>query len=200
MRRGRLLIAGLAALVLSACATLPEPVDDPKARYQEAVERLRAQTDWDASGRAALRTADDAGSLSLEWRQRGETYQVDLRAPLGAGSARLEGGPEGVWLTTSAGDREYAPDPETLVAWFTGYQVPVSALRYWLRGLDAPGPEVERLDLDPAGRPERLHQAGWEVVYRDWSQTNGLPLPRRLDISRGEDSVRVVIRDWSLAP
>lgn len=81
MRRGRLLIAGLAALVLSACATLPEPVDDPKARYQEAVERLRAQTDWDASGRAALRTADDAGSLSLEWRQRGETYQVDLRAP-----------------------------------------------------------------------------------------------------------------------
>lgn len=86
------------------------------------------------------------------------------------------------------------------MAWFTGYQVPVSALRYWLRGLDAPGPEVERLDLDPAGRPERLHQAGWEVVYRDWSQTNGLPLPRRLDISRGEDSVRVVIRDWSLAP
>lgn len=198
MIRARLWLVLATATLLSACATLPEPVDDPEARYRQATEQLRALTDWDASGRAALRTADDSGSLSLDWQQRGEAYQVDLRAPMGAGSARLEGDAEGVWLTTSAGDREYAPDPETLLAWYTGYRVPVSALRYWLRGLTAPGPEVEDLTLGPAGRPERIVQGGWEVVYRDWTEASGLPVPSRLEIVRGDDLVRVVIRNWRL--
>lgn len=200
-RCGRLARAGGAALllaVLGGCALLA-PQGQREAAYGEFLEARGALEAWSVAGRAALRDAGEAVTLSLRWRQRAPgRYTLALSGPFGSGSVRIRGRPGQVALEEGGGRRFTAESPEALVAARTGYEVPVTALRDWIVGRPAAGLELEARELDGEGRPARLVQGGWRVTYHGWQTVEGIDMPTRFEVHRGAKALRVALRGWSL--
>lgn len=187
-------------LSLAACTTVPVQAPEPErsGSWEEHVDALTALTHWQVQGRAAIRTGDQAGTVALNWRQRDESYRVELRAPWGAGNIVLDSAPRGVTLRTSKGVQEFATEPRELLWRHTGFDLPVEALRYWLLGLPEPSRQAE-LEVDERGLLTELHQHGWRIRYLDYGQFDGVALPTRLYVTGEVAEVRVAVQEWSLA-
>ena len=79
----------------------------------------------------------------------------------------------------------------------TGWDLPIQALPYWLKGLPAPEIEVQTMELDPArDLLQKLQQDEWQVLYQDYQDFHGYTLPTRLRIQRGDTAVKIILRDW----
>lgn len=189
----------LVGFVLAGCSTLPPVTEQARlaafANHQDLVSQL---ANWSLDGRAAIRTARDGGSVSVRWQQQGEHYRIDLIAPLGGGSVRLTGDVQGVRLLTSRGESAESSSARALLDRYTGYDLPVASLRYWLRGIQAPGPVSSRR-LDRKGRLVSLVQQGWRIRYRDYGRFSGLEMPTDLELRREEVEVKLVVRSWKLS-
>lgn len=207
MKRMRgIAIAAVAAWALSACVSqpprAPAPADPVAARQVEA--QRRALGDWSLSGRVALSNGRQGGSGRIDWKQRGDRYEISLAAPVTRQSWRLAGDARHARLEGVEGGPREGDDAEALLRGATGWDIPVRALADWVRGVPAP-----EADFGTAGvaagadnLPASIEQAGWRIDYRDWYAAGaGQPaLPKRLDAQRGEARVRLVLDDWLLVP
>ena len=191
----------LAVLLLAGCAGLPREGLAPGDRqaWDARRERLTAQEQWSLAGRIAVFSEQESWHATLEWRQDGPRYTLRLDGPLGSGSARLRGGPDGVLLRGSDGTRLAAADAEGLLAEYLGYAVPVEGLRYWVRGVLEPGRDYRPEYTPDAPRLARLHQAGWDIRFLDYRRHDGLELPRKVFLEGRGFKVRLVVGEWSAA-
>lgn len=189
----------LLILLLTACAVTPPrpPATSRELAWQERQTRLHPISKWQLTGRLAIQSGDDGWNATLIWQQDADRYQMQLIAPLGQGSLQLEGDSQGVVLRNSEGRSAVAADPDQLILSELGWRVPVSALRYWVLGLAAPGEAT--LELDQYGRLDRLRQDGWEVTFLDYVMQGTTELPARLFITNHQAQVRLVIKRWELA-
>ena len=194
------LLAVAATLLLVACSMQPTPpVADPERAWAQHRERLQDLEQWRIRGRMALSTPDDSWQADLVWSQQQRDFRIQLIAPLGQGTLVLQGTPAGAELRSS---EEPAPvraaDAESLLYRRTGLRMPVESLRYWVRGLPAPG-GAPQLKLDPQGRLQSLQQFGWRVDFRRYRQVGDLALPDKVYLSGEGVDLRLVIRDWGTA-
>ena len=88
------------------------------------------------------------------------------------------------------GDSITAKTPEELVLDNLGYELPISYLEFWVRSLPAPGPESE-IEFGEQNQISKLKQDGWEVTYLDMRQFDGVILPRRVEITREKNDIRL---------
>lgn len=196
---GRLLGICLIGLILAGCAMQPPVPESVRlAAFASRQARISKLPNWSFDGHAAMRTAHDAGSVAVHWRQRGEHYRIDLIAPFGAGSVRLAGDVQRVRLQTSRGESAVAGSARDLLNRYLEYDLPVAPLRYWLRGILAPGP-VQAQQLDSDGRLTFLKQQGWRIQFRDYDRFSGIELPTALELQRDQVEVKLVIRRWELS-
>ncbi len=188
----------LLALVLGACAAPPPPAvpGAGAAAWAQREALLSRISHFRLQGRVAVNAGAEAWHLDVSWRQQGPEYVIDLSGPLGAGRARLAGRAGGPVVLETAEGRFTAADPEQLLYEHTGVRMPVTALRRWLLGLPAPG--VRPAAVDGRGRLVRLRQDGWEVRFPGYVRVDGLDLPRRITVERGEVRVRLVVDQWRL--
>jgi outer membrane lipoprotein LolB len=147
-------------------------------------------------GRIAVNQGSQGWQASVRWREQPERYAIDLIGPLGQGRALIEGTPAGVRMQTER-DVLSAAEPDSLLAQATGMQVPISGLRYWIRGLPDPS-QPSRPSVDERGRLRRLEQNGWMIEYPNYIQVNGLELPKRIHAQQGELEVKLFIQTWTL--
>ncbi|WP_163649921.1 lipoprotein insertase outer membrane protein LolB [Modicisalibacter sp. 'Wilcox'] len=190
----------LALLTLAGCASQAPSPEQPRERgdWQAQKARLEAFDHWRLAGKVGLRTPDDATSANLDWVQRASRYRMLISGPFGSGRSVLEGGPDGVVLTTGKG-RFTADTPERLMEQQLGWSLPVSALDDWVRGLPAPI-VAHRLTRDDRGFPLQLHQAGWTIDYRDWTRAGGLWLPSRVVMTFPGLRATLVVKEWHPDP
>jgi outer membrane lipoprotein LolB len=189
-----------AVLLLTGCATQP-PVEPPSARisqlWQQHARAVAAQSDWALSGRIAASSEDDGWSGKLYWQQGREDYRISFNAPSGQGGLLLDGRPQQVEMLTSDGERHVASDAESLLLQTLGWELPLSSLRYWVRGIPVPASDdTPVLAFDDSGRLTRLRQSDWAVEYPAYRPVNGLMLPRKVFLENAEFSVRLVIDRW----
>ena len=185
-------------LVAAGCATRPQiPVPEAESAWLEHRDALEALRDWQVKGRVALRTEDEGWSAGFDWRQRGENYRIRLRGPFGRGAVELNGDRHGVWLKRADQPAVFAVNPEALLQQQTGWRLPVTGLGAWLRGLPVNGSEPV-VQLDAQGRLLHIGQNGWLIDYQRYMDSNGLPLPKKLRLSRDSVQVRFVLDDWQI--
>ena len=187
----------LAAAMLAGCATPPVLGPDPRAQWESRRRRLAALRSFAFRGRLALRTPEHASSARVHWRQRGDEYRVRLGGLLGEAAFELRGGAGAVELRSRDGVHR-ADSPESLLRERTGWSFPLQGLRYWVLGIAAPGAALAALELDREGRPARLVQAGWRIVYRRYASVRDLSLPARLDLDRARLEARLVVSRWTI--
>lgn len=200
-------VAALAGiLLLGGCVSAPPrpavPVDAVAAR--EADARRAALVDWSLEGRVAISNARQGGSGRLDWTQRGERYDLTLSAPVTRQGWRLSGDASSARLDGVEGGPREGADVEALLFGATGWEIPVRAMVDWVRGVaaaeDVHGPA--RMEHGAGNLPARLEQAGWAIEYRDWFEAGpGQPaLPRRIEASRDQARVRLVVDGWTVVP
>ncbi len=188
-------------LVLAACATVREPPVPllPDSARQQAWETHHAhlgklQT-WGLKGRVAGKSDDEGFQAGVRWEQRLQTFSIDLHGPLGGKTAAISGMAGKVEIQTSRGEHYLAKDPETLMRELFGYALPVTGLRYWVRGVPDPDQKVLSLELDAQGRLRHLSQAGWSIDYNRYHE--GSPaLPALIVISSTGLDAKIIVDQW----
>jgi outer membrane lipoprotein LolB len=182
-------------VLLSGCSTLPD-INVAESVWRPQREKLTALHTWQLNAALAAHSKDDGFDARLFWRQEQEIYRLRLHGPLGQGTVLIDGDASGVRLRTGE-QREYrAHDPETLLAQLTDITLPVSHLKYWIRGLPAPTPVVVRERFYADGSLALLEQDGWEIKFLQYHEDKDYALPRRLELKNSEFFIRLVISNW----
>lgn len=202
MTAGVLRIAAVAAmLLLAACAgprPRPAPADAAALERQSIREQILRErgADWRIEARLAVTSGRDSGSGSLDWIQQGEGFRFTVHAPVTGKTWLLAGTPGHVVLQGLARMPIEGASAERLLERELGWHVPLTELVDWVRAMRAPGPASIRFRAD--GLPECIEQAGWRIEFRDYAMELDPPLPSRVFATRGDYSVRLAIRAWTL--
>lgn len=198
----RLLPLLLVAALLAACSTQQPrlPADSSWSRHST---RLADMQSWTLEGKLALRTDARSDSASLSWLQQGDSTRLRLSGPMGLNATTIDS--DGNLLTVRQGDetRHWDLADAAVLARETGWELPLKALPYWLKGLPAPFLDVQLLELDSDGTLLRgLRQDDWDIRYERYDSFGDagdrLALPIRLSLQREATRVRLIIRDWLL--
>lgn len=192
------------AILLAGCAMTPEPSrqggEDTDSAWRARNNRLDGIREWSATGRIAIDMENEAWNASVHWRQQRDDYRIRFNAPLVSGSVEIAGGPDRVTLRTTDHRRVSATDPESLLSGVMGWHIPISGLRYWILGRPEAGAPIDRLKVDPQGRPRRLDQSEWRIRYPAYRHVDGLELPALLILENPRLSARIRIGAWMLGP
>ena len=190
----------LLILVFTGCAIQRTIPNDARALvWEENKLKLEQIYSWNLSGRIAIQLEKESSSASLSWKQSGQDYVIRITAPFGRGTMELRGNSEGVTMRDAGNQLVYARDPETLLQENLGWQVPLTGLNYWIRGLPDPAVEIDTLHLNKEARISELSQAGWQVSYGPYMQADELSLPKKLVMQNQELKVKLVIKQWDLS-
>ncbi|MGD8526392.1 MAG: lipoprotein insertase outer membrane protein LolB [Thioalkalispiraceae bacterium] len=196
----------LAILLLTGCASLPEPVTDkpvavpdPQAAWQQRQANLTGLEHWHLQGRVSLRSEEESWILKVDWQQQSQkVFKILLSGPF-SGMLQLSG--DGSNVELNDGEQSLvAPDAESLLLEHTGIRMPVNGLRYWMLGLPQPDKKVKDLKLDVAGRLDSLQQDEWQVNIQGYQRHDGEILPVKLLINNHRLKVRFIIDQWALQP
>jgi outer membrane lipoprotein LolB len=191
-------LLAIAALILSACSGQatrpPSAAIDPNAPLEQQLASLQV---WTATGKASLRNSNASESVSLIWQQSAHEARVVLSGPLGAGATRIHS--DGTLLRINKGGSEKVIDISSREAIIlnTGWDLPLQALPYWLKGLPYPALEMQDSEKDTSsGQLIALQQDDWVLDFQQFNHYGSLVLPSRLRLEKGDTRVLVVIREW----
>ena len=155
-------------LLLGGCASKPPApqlsMEQRQLLWESHRQQIMELTSWRLEGRLGLRVPGQSGSMSVDWKQNSHDYTIYLDGPLGQSLAKVQGRDGGVTVEAS-GEKFSGHSPEQLLRQVTGWDLPVSHLRYWVLGLPDPGAPFD-LMLDNTGNPSVLRQSGWIIEYQ----------------------------------
>lgn len=185
---------------LTGCTSLSPPAvkENANIAWDNRLEDLAALKNWNVKGQVAIRSKQDSVSASLKWQQKQENYTILMWGPLGSYSYELNGQPGKVELITAEGKHFSASNPEALLAKQVGWQVPVSSLYYWIRGIPVPSVSAVK-KWDAQHHLILLKQQGWTVQYLNYTSVNRLDLPSKILLTNPQWTVKVFISQWQVS-
>ena len=165
--------------------------------YRDRSGRLEGIRDWGLEGRLAVNDGEDGGSGNFSWAQQAGENHMDFHGALGRGAWRLNADSEEAVLELANGEVHRASTISELVMSQLGRHVPVEPLKYWVRGLKAPG-KSEALELDEKGLLVKLSQFGWDIEFDRYRKTQNIEMPAKMTARRDKQMVKLVVRNWTL--
>lgn len=192
----RLLSLVAAAALLAACTTTPRHLDVD----QQLQSELRRIDNWQAQGKLGIRVNGEAQSANFDWQNHANAFDLRLSGPFGQGTTWLRRQGRTVTLESPDQPLQRARSAEELMQTQLGWQVPVSNLRYWIKGIAAPMQEVEQRVHNPDGTLAELRQQGWNITYSRYDMYNQWALPGKLVAERDDIKLTMIIKAWQLSP
>lgn len=182
-RAGRVL-ALACALLASACTAPGERVGAPTAEH------------FALTGSISVKVAEKGYPGRIRWQHRGVSDEIWIYTPVGSAVAHLYRDAAGALLVDARGKEYRSGDLRELSRSVLGWELPLDALQYWVRGEPWPEGGAAEGDQDSLGRRHRLDQGEWRVVYLDWAGEPGSWLPARLEVVGRDLKVRLAIGQW----
>lgn len=184
---------------LTGCTSMSPPAPaTSNVTWQARQPLLSKLQNWQLSGKLAIITAKDSGSANVDWTEHAGRYTISLYGPLGANAITLKGTPSLVTMKTSDGKTATAHTPEELLAQQWGWHLPLSYIKYWVRGLPVPHVAAQNT-FDGAHRLATLSQQGFRIQYQGYTTANGLELPQRMVITSSSIKSKIIIYRWNLS-
>lgn len=189
-------------MLLAGCSSVttvpPElSLSDREKLWQQHRVRLEALENWSLTGRLGLTIPERSGSMSIEWQQNHLQYSIFLDGPFGQSLAQIKGNRLGVSARVPDQEEVFGPTPEYLMWKLTGWNFPVSSLKYWIKALPAPGGDSE-ITLNNQGYPDKIVQQGWQIDYLGYRDESIGQLPVRLKATNGDVRMTLVVSTWQL--
>ncbi len=160
------------------------------------IDKVPPAAAFDVLGRVLASGEGRAFSSNLRWRHGPDEDEIWLMSPVGQTLAHIAVNPSGATLTAADQQVYRAGSAESLTESAFGWTLPLSRLRHWIRGDAVPGGANAVVRNDARGRIEQIDQDGWTVRYAYADEAGAAQHPRRLDVSRDDRRIRLVIDDW----
>ncbi|MDP0562713.1 MAG: lipoprotein insertase outer membrane protein LolB [Candidatus Endonucleobacter sp. (ex Gigantidas childressi)] len=189
-------------LLLSGCTTLKKSVPlsdtEKKLRWQKNKQQILKINNWQLAGRLGLLVPGQSGSVSLLWIQENDTYTLSIDGPFGLSLVHIKGNSAGVTAEISGEEQPLkSMSPEDLMMQITGWDLPVSGLKYWVRGL--PTPDFKsKVTFNNEGQTSIIDQGGWIITYESYRDEKSVSLPARMKVNSDKISLKLIIKDWQL--
>lgn len=203
--RSRFILYIICLLIISnitACTPITsqpsEQPSTPPLTWQARQNDLNRLQSWVINGKVAVQTAQDSGSVNVDWVQNRQKYTISIVGALGSNRLKLAGEPNQVTLITSDGKQYQAQNPEQLLAERWGYRLPISSLRYWIRGLPVPNVTYSN-QLDSYNRLHELTQQGWQIQYLNYTKVGHLDLPSKITVTSSSLKAKLIIYSWNFS-
>lgn len=197
LRASGLLLA--LAMLVSACTISPAaPRAEQNSDWARQRDQLQQLESWQLGGRVNVRYDNKSYTPRIKWIQEDVEYQIELWGTFNAGHTTINGRPGYVTLENN-GNTLSATTPEDIILQQLGYELPVSHLNYWIKGLPAPDSEAE-LSFNELNQLTAIAQAGWDIIFIDPRQYGAISLPRRVELRRAKNDIwlRFVGLNWTL--
>ena len=178
---------------LSGCASLM-----PQGTSKEFQQQLSKLNHWQARGKLSVISPDSSNTGYLTWKQDHQAYDLYIAGPFGAGASRLEGNQhQANLLLPGWKEPQHAASAEELMLIHTGWNFPVSQIRYWVKGQPIPKSKA-KTQFNNSGLLETLEQHGWTIRYSRYKEQNGYWLPSLIRISGYDFRFTFAIKEWTL--
>lgn len=178
-------------LLIAACAPM-QPRESVTAAARAPLAAFALE------GRLSATDGRQAANGGVDWQHAARSDRLTLLSPLGQIVARLDSTPEGASLTQADGTRVLASDIDSLLPRVLGVELPAQRLARWVQA--APDAAAEIRHRDAVGRPQLVIDQGWRIEYLAYADDAPQALPARLDVSRGDARLRLIIDHWTLQP
>lgn len=175
--------------LLSACAEIPEKI--PSAYQLGDMQYLQKQKKWSLEGRLALVSERDSLSASITWRHSEAQDDIELAGPLAQGRMKISVKAEEVLVDDGDKVNVYQGLVDDIVAELLGVDMPVTALRYWVLGVNDPA-------LTYIEQSNGFYQSGWLVRYGEMQKINSYSLPRKMTAEKDKARVKLIVDEWDL--
>ena len=189
---------------LAACSSLRDlPVTDESyqnwADYQSQVSKVN---NWEIHARAVIFVEQDVYQVGINWQRENDHFVIVIEAPFGQGVFRVESnlpanGQPPVKLSLPDGKVFFDNSAEDLLRRVFGWSIPVSGLKWWVKGLPLPGADYT-FDLWSGGRLKALRQDGWLIRYLGYFERDAVTrgLPRKMHLKHEDLALKIVIERW----
>nr|WP_256448280.1 MULTISPECIES: lipoprotein insertase outer membrane protein LolB [unclassified Psychrosphaera] len=189
--------------ILVACSLMPKTNIKNIADMQTAAELSH----WTARGKMMIATNNEKVSGYFYWQQKGDNFEFSLNTLIGINMFELSVNDDEAELTID-GKTYYGHTAEILVAQLTGYQLPISQLRFWVLGVQQSTEQSTKNNLktktklDEKGRLKHIEvfhgDAIWQIDYQSWRSVMQFDLPKSLQLKSPNNRIKLSITDWAL--
>ena len=155
---------------------------------------------WKIQGRTVIRNKQEAWNVGLRWQQNNNEFQIQLLGPFAQGGVSIEGDDKSVIMTLDDGQKLQSTNAEDLITKTLGVQLPINALRDWVRGLPHQQSKIELIEYDDKGQIIHLVQQGWDIDFKRYVPFKQYSLPSKIFITQTDRSLRLVITSWKNSP
>jgi len=180
------------SFLLVACAGIPRG-------GQISSVNPTAVTSFELRGRINVRVEKDAYPGRVRWQHTARTDELWFYSPIGTTVAHLRQDETGALLVSSDGREYRAATLRKLTNQILGWDLPLEALPFWVRGVEWPEASKPTEAFDDRGQLKSLNQAGWEVAYLDWAPAGVKGLPSKLDLQGERLRMRLLIEQWKVS-
>ena len=204
MRKAHLLrLLPLASLVLAACSiNAPKgPATSPTSpQWREHEAQVKQLEHYQTRGAFAYISDRQKVYARFFWQQYSpDSYRLLLTSQLGSTEMELKVQSGVAQITNNQGKKYTSDNPDEMIQKLTGMSIPLANLRLWMLGL--PGDESD-FTLDSQYRLSKVNysQNGLKgsVVYQSYSDDVIPSLPDRLELTQGDQRIKLKMDSWTL--
>lgn len=160
---------------------------------------LFQQNHWSVKARVAIKTPEESVSATLDWKKQASDFDFHIYGMFGATYAHLIQQQHQATLKLPEDQVFYHQDAEQLLYQALGWDFPIEALSYWIKGLPS-GKSGEMISRDENENLSEVSLNQWTVTFSRYQSYAGYQMPRMIKASHPQLSLKVVVKDWEFLP
>lgn len=185
-------------LTTTACAPIWQQQSEvsPDLLWQARHQDLIKLDQWQLQGRTVVTQGKEGWNAGIRWQENKSAYQIKIVGPFSQGGITLDGDNNRAILTMVDGQKISAIDPEILIKEALGIQLPVNALRDWVRGIPYSPLATDEIKLDSKGQITHLIQQDWDISFLKYVPFDIYSVPSKIFIKNNDLSLRLAVTRW----
>lgn len=177
------------------------------ANWQQPCITANNLQHWRLKASIAINSAKFHASAVLIWQQSDkQNYQITILTPFASNDVTIYSHNNYCSLHTNHGTK-YGNNLAQLLRNELGWQLPLTALTYWLRGVPATNmptlayvrgkhKTIITQTIEPLTQ-QSMPMSTWQIIITDYITVNNIQLPHKINLLCGDLKIKIVIFNWS---
>lgn len=198
----KLLAFSLPILILVGCETVQQP--PLSVEWQAHQTQLESLTHFQVLGKLGYIDDTQRQSLNFVWEQSPTITEIKLNTFFGKNVLTLLLVDNGAKLTLSSGETYFDSDADALIYKLTGMKIPVSDMKYWIKGDPKNATQYAINELNAlSSLTKQSKDESWLLSYDNYRTVENYLLPQTLKLSQIETTtnnvkLNIAISRWKL--
>ncbi|KAF3980901.1 MAG: outer membrane lipoprotein LolB [Methylococcales symbiont of Hymedesmia sp. n. MRB-2018] len=185
----RFVVLLLLATQLISCTSLA--IKENKPFDLVGRDYLYQKTEWSFAGRLAISDAVQSLTATIHWVHHHNHDDIELSGIFGMGRTFIELSDGQMIVDDGEQKIKYLGKGDDSVAELLGVNVPIHALKFWVRGLTFP-------EKDYLGIKNGFLQNEWQVRYSQMQTIGQHELPRKIRVENKKVKLKLIVNQWQM--